>query len=409
MSVSPPWKEIVFFKTNNIVYDISMNAIFDEWSYTCSDEETELNKLRERIHDYESGDDGKWEYYKKIINPYELIYTQKKYSNFPDSVCMTHPLSRSYFKMVEILAVSDFFKTYERDDRIRSAHVCEGPGGFIEAIIEEVTKRRKTAAQLTAMTLRPNQTNVPGWKRAAQFLQKYKNIKVTYGDDNTGDITHIINQTSFATACGSKVHIFTSDGGFDFSMDYLQQERFVFPLLLSSTRIGFEVLRDGGFFVLKFFDTYHTATLDLIYLLSCHFRSWTLYKPATSRPCNPEQYFIGRGYRTCSGKTMEFLKQVCKEVEKGTIPSRLFNKDLPEEFQSTMKNIRKSVLKKQTHYLGEVFTCIEKASESDIRAILQEHEYMSYDWCKAFNAPVYQAKSHLIEASRSGQSGAGRR
>lgn len=409
MSVGAPWKEIIFFKGNNVVFDISMNPTFSDWKYECSDEENGLNKLRERIHEYESGDDGKWEYYKKIINPYELIYTQKKYTNFPDSVCMIHPLSRSYFKMIEILAVSDFFKTFERDERFRTAHVCEGPGGFIEAVIEEVTKRRKTAAQLTAMTLRPNQTNVPGWKRAAQFLQKYKSIKVTYGDDNTGDITHAINQSSFATTCGSKVNLFTSDGGFDFSMDYLQQERFVFPLLLASTRIGFEVLRDGGYFVLKFFDTYHEATLDLLYLLSCHFRTWTLYKPATSRPCNPEQYFIGRGYRSCSARTMESLKQVCKEVEKGTIPNRLFTGSLPVEFTTTMNSIRDSVLKKQTHYLCEVFECIEKASEEDIRNILQQHEYLSYDWCRVFNAPVYPTRSHLIEVSRSGQPGAGRR
>ena len=110
-----------------------------------------------------------------------------------------------------------------------------------------------------------------------------------------------------------------------------------------------------------------------------------------------------------NGYTLEFLQQICKEDEKGVIPSRLFNTSLPEDFQTTMKNIRESVLKKQMHYLGEVFTCIEKASENDIRTILQEHEYMSYDWCKAFNAPVYPTRSHLIEVSRSGQSGAGRR
>lgn len=408
MSVGVPWKEIIFFKGDHVVHDISMNPVFEDWSYTCSETETALNTLRERIHEYETGDDCKWEYYKKIINPYELVYTQKKYANFPESVCMIHPLSRSFFKMIEILAVSDFFKTFEHDNRFRTAHVCEGPGGFMEAMIEEVTKRRKIAAQLTAMTLRPNQTNVPGWKRASQFLQKNKSIKIIYGDDNTGDITRTINQASFVTACGPKVHIFTSDGGFDFSTDYLQQERFVFPLLLSSTRIGFEVLKDGGYFILKFFDTYHSATLDLIYLLSCHFRSWSLYKPATSRPCNPEQYFIGRGYRSCSTKTMEFLKQICKEVEKGTIPSRLFHISLPAEFQTTINSIRDSVLKKQTHYLGEVFTCIEKAGESDIRAILQKHEYLSYTWCTSFNVPVYPARSHSIEASRSGQQGAGR-
>jgi 23S rRNA U2552 (ribose-2'-O)-methylase RlmE/FtsJ len=407
VTTAPPWKNLVFFKSTSLT-DVSACPTYEEWKYECSEQETALNKLREQINEYESGDDGKWEYYKKIINPYELVYTQKKYVNFPDSVCMIHPLSRSFFKMMEILTVSDFFKAFEREDRIRTAHVCEGPGGFIEAVIEEVTKRRKTAGQITAMTLRPNQMNVPGWKRAAQFLQKYRNIKVTYGEDNTGDITHVINQSSFGTACGSKVVLFTSDGGFDFSMDYLQQERFVFPLLISSTRIGFEVLKDGGYFVLKFFDTYHKATLDLLFLLAAHFRSWTLYKPATSRPCNPEQYFIGKGYKPCSTKTMEFLKAVCAQVEKGTVPDRLFGSEYTEDFKTTINTIRQTVLEKQTHYLNQVFNCIKTSTDEDIRAILKQHEYLSYEWCKAFNAPVYPARSHLIEASRSGQQGVGR-
>jgi 23S rRNA U2552 (ribose-2'-O)-methylase RlmE/FtsJ len=406
----PPWKSVLFFK-NTIHNESCMDASYNVWNHTYTDKQVSLNKLRERIHEYESGDDGKWEYYKKIINPYELVYTQKKYTNFPDSVCMIHPLSRSYFKMVEILNISDFFKVFEKEDRIRTGHVCEGPGGFIEAVIEELTRRRKVAGQLTAMTLRPNQSNVPGWKRAAQFLQKHKNIKVTFGEDNTGDITHTVNQSSFGTACGQKVHLFTSDGGFDFSTDYLQQEKYVFPLLLASTRIGFEVLKDGGYFVLKFFDTYHKATLDLLYLLSSHFRSWTLYKPATSRPCNPEQYFIGKGYKPCSYKTMTILKEWCAEIEKGKVQSQLFceSNRYPDDFESIISNIQESMIAKQTHYLNMVFDKIQTSTDEDIRAILKEHEYLSYDWCKSFNAPIYPVRTHLIEASRTGQLVSGRR
>lgn len=408
MSASlPQWKECIFHK-GNILIDTSIS--YDEWKHEHTTSENELNALRERIHEYEVGDDGKWEYYKKIINPYELIYTQKKYDTFPTSVCMLHPLSRSYFKMIEILAISDFFKMIERDDRIRTAHVCEGPGGFIEATIDELIKRRKTANQITAMTLRPNQTNVPGWKRAAQFLQKYRNIKITYGADNTGDILHVKNQQSFFTDCGSKVQLFTSDGGFDFSTDYLQQERFIFPLLLASTRIGFEVLKDGGVFVLKFFDTYYKGTQDLIYLLSCHFRSWTMYKPATSRPCNPEQYFIGKGFKPCSVKTMNFLKKCCEDIENGKVQNRLFaNIEYPPEFTAIMSTINKTMITNQSHYLTRVFEKILHSTDDDIRAILKEHEYQSYEWCKAFNAPVYPMRSHSIEASRSALQGADRR
>lgn len=402
-----PWKNVVFYK-KSVYNTTSFGATYEPWTHEYTNAEQELNNLRERIFAYETEDSGKWEYYKKVINPYELIFTQRKYTNFPDSVCLLHPLSRSYFKMVEILSIIDFFKTFERDDKIRSAHVCEGPGGFIEAIIDESEKRRKTVAQVTAMTLRPNQSNVPGWKRATTFLQKHKQIKVTYGEDNTGNIINIPNQDEFVKVCGTKVHIFTSDGGFDFSTDYLSQERFVFPLLLASTRIGFEVLKEGGFFVLKFFDVYHVGMRDLIYFLSCFFRTWTLYKPATSRPCNPEQYFIGRGFKGCPADALENLKGWCQSVMDGHVPNSMCNGSRPEEFDACINGIHDTMVTYQSHYLTQVFEKIENSTDDNIRSILRRHEYQSYEWCKMFNVPIYPARTLSIEASQSDPRVAGR-
>ncbi len=405
-SSEEPWRNVVFYKGN--VYNPTLFfGTYATWSHTYTAAETHLNTLREQIHEYEEGTGGQWEYYKKIVNPYELIYTQKKYPAFPDSVCLLHPLSRSYFKMIEMLTVSDFFKAMEREPRIRTAHVCEGPGGFIEAILEEATKRSKSVTQMTAMTLRPNQPNVPGWKRAVTFLRKSRQVQVTYGADNTGDITKIPNQDAFITSVGQKVHIFTSDGGFDFSTDYLSQERFVFPLLLSSMRLAFEVLADGGFFVMKFFDIYHRGTADLIFYLSCFFQSWTLYKPATSRPCNPEQYFIGRGFKGASEEVKAQLKNWCANQMLGFVQSSLYGGEYPTEFTEHIGNCQNEIIVEQTHYLNRVFDVIRSANDTNISDLLQKHEYMSYQWCKMFGVPIYPARARSIEVSHSGQRVAG--
>jgi 23S rRNA U2552 (ribose-2'-O)-methylase RlmE/FtsJ len=397
---SPPWRNVVFYK-GNIYNSAFFYGTYNPWSHEYKTEEIELNKLREQIRLHEMCDTGQWEYYKKIINPYELIFTQKKYDNFPESVCILHPLSRSYFKMIEILHISDFFKTFEREPRLRTAHVCEGPGGFIEAILEESTKRNKQILQMTAMTLRPNQPNVPGWKRATTFLRKSKQVCVTYGVDNTGDITKIANQDEYIRTVGSqKVNIFTSDGGFDFSMDYMAQERFVFPLLLSSTRIGFETLADGGYFVMKFFDCYYKPTRDLVYFLSCFFRSWTLYKPATSRPCNPEQYFIGRGFIGASDEVKAQLKNWCIHNTLGFVQSGLCDRYSPE-FIEQIEMSQSTLITNQTGYLQKVFDCIEHNTEEAIQRILHHHEYHSYQWCKTFNVPVYPARAISIERRKS--------
>ena len=408
-----------------------------DWTYDFKPAEAELHELRKRIQLYEpslheakeplpkdpsgkdpSGKDpsGKdpsgektgistWEYYKKVVNPYELVYTQKKYEEFPDSVCIYHPLSRSYFKILEVLAITDFFKGFKPSQKLFSAHVCEGPGGFIQGFLEECTRRRLTVGASTAITLRPKQQNVPGWKRATHFLQKHKQVRVVYGADGTGDLLSYANQDDFIRSTGSKVHFFTADGGFDFSTDYDSQEKTIFPLLVASVRTGFEVLAPGGLFVLKFFDLYYDGTKDLICFLSKHFRRWTLYKPATSRPCNPELYFIGDRFIPPTPPVLATLRAwsltaCAPEVDnKKVVPRRLLV-DTPPLFVTLETFLRESVLL-QTEYLRKVFDLIDASGKKEqIRALLKKHEVTSYDWCKAFSVCVYPQRIRLIEASR---------
>ena len=352
--------------------------------------------------------DGKWEDYKKMVNPYEFVYTQPKYKDFPTSVCLINPLSRSYFKILEILSVSRFFEL-TAGERLRSAHVCEGPGGFIEGFYDECERRRLTPISATAMTLRPTQSNVPGWKRAATFLKKYSSVQILYGADNTGNILKYENQDAFITAC-PKVLLFTGDGGFDFSTDYSMQEAAVFPLLVASVRMGFECMRQGAVFVLKFFDIHHAATADLLCFLAAHFRSWSIYKPATSRPCNPEQYFIGVDYRGCAAGGLELLREWSRAACEGKTLARLITGEMPAEFAATLEAIRTRIVRSQIDYLERVFGLIG-CGASDSKTVIPDlkvAEVMSYDWCHTFSVPVHPDRARAIEASRSDLLAAGR-
>ena len=46
---------------------------------------------------------------KKMVNPYELVYTHDD-ERLPPSLSLEYPLSRSFFKMIEILNISQFFE-----------------------------------------------------------------------------------------------------------------------------------------------------------------------------------------------------------------------------------------------------------------------------------------------------------
>ena len=60
---------------------------------------------------------------KKMLNPYEFIYTSSKKNK---NICSIVPISRSYFKLHEIVKDLELLK-----DNIFCTCIAEGPGGFI--------------------------------------------------------------------------------------------------------------------------------------------------------------------------------------------------------------------------------------------------------------------------------------
>ncbi len=290
-----------------------------------------------------------WEYCKKITNPYELVYTYKE-SEIPPSVSMMKPLSRSYFKMMEMLQLSRFFDDRATTLSLHTAHVCEGPGGFIEACFEMAGRHKMKIRQAHAMTLRSTKPYIPGWRRAQQFLHQHREVRIDYGTDNTGNILLKENRDAFITnirRSSGQVSIFTADGGFDFTNNYLAQEASIFPLLLASIYCGFSVLAPNGLFVLKVFDFYAPATNELLNWLASSFNRWTIYKPATSRPCNSEQYFIGQGFRGISDKGLSMLDRL---IEFNKMPKKLFNATTVNE---DIINQQSLMLTKQLRFLEE--------------------------------------------------------
>jgi 23S rRNA U2552 (ribose-2'-O)-methylase RlmE/FtsJ len=397
------WDSFIFYKKSNRPISQQFHLDKSRVEHVATPEELTLYQYRNNINTYEEmfTTEKNWEYYKKIVNPFELVYTQKKYDEFPESVSTVKPLSRSYFKMIELLDIMCFFSPPMKT--IKTAHVCEGPGGFIEAIFDKAAKSH-CIVQAVAMTLKSKFNNVPGWKKAAAFLKKNQNVRILYGEDNTGDIMKPENQQYFIDYAahpyyGGKVDMFTADGGFDFSCDYMKQEQMVFPLLLASTKMGFEVLKKGGTFILKIFDFYHKSTTDLLYILSFHFEEWTVYKPAMSRPCNPEHYFIGRGFIGCSEEIFDTLRLWCVFFETNTPLESLLKIEYPPEFTSLLLKLHSMSYQLQIQYLEKVFHMIKTQNENLIKKCLETNYALSTEWCKRFKVQTVNMSS-FIESNK---------
>ena len=344
----------------------------------------------------------RWDDFKKITNPYEYVFLSWNRRS-SRSVGTRQPLSRSYFKMVEIwkranLATEIAPLIKKNGGALRTAHAAEGPGGFIEACWERGGALGWTVERTTAITLRSDARNIPGWRKAARFLADRPQICIHDGIDGTGNILNAENQEAFiGTAAGS--HIYTADGGFDFSSDYNAQEDTIFPLLLAEFIIGIEVLEVGGCLIIKCFDTTERQTLDLLWI-ACHcFREWSILKPKTSRAGNAERYFVGKGRLPHIADAIAFMKafqtrknwnQPMLEIPESEKVAWSAWRDKLVRFQEEIEHVEYETIRK-------TLDLIHAHDFPRIRSLVRENIYRSIQWCKEFDEPISAVWSTEID------------
>ena len=199
-----------YFLLPSIPYNKDIVNLISQ-TYTNNDNNIIINKTLSRYLSKIKGQiDSKqheWDKYKKYTNPYEYIHTVIPGSKY--SICKTKPLSRSYFKMIEIC------KSLKLLDNLpeicKSYHLAEGPGGFIEAI---ANMRENMSDQYFGITLvDDDDTSVPGWKKSQAFLKKHKNVIIETGASKTGDLMDPENLKYMYQTHHNTCHLVTADGG----------------------------------------------------------------------------------------------------------------------------------------------------------------------------------------------------
>ena len=332
--------------------------------------------------------EGKWDDYKKITNPYEYIFLSWN-RRTSRSVATRQPLSRSYFKMKELWYRLDLgtqlAPLVAMKGGLATAHAAEGPGGFIEACSVIAEESRWKVLSSSAITLRSDARNIPGWRKATKFLEEHLEVDIQTGADGTGNILLLENQQSFVDSVRALhpdgVHLYTADGGFDFSSDYNAQEDSILPLFLAECLLGLQVLTKGGYLIVKCFDTTEKPTLDLLWLMSKAFREWGLVKPRTSRAGNAERYFVGKGFL---GDVGDILSILTTYQERGMFTHPILNMMDPIHWNPMMAKI--TSLQEQMEHLEilvihETIELIRTTDPSAIRQHVSENVKRALNWC----------------------------
>ena len=239
-----------YFLLPNIHYEIKPNNIkikFDEQIDVKINKTLAiyLKQVKEQISSINIV--TQWDNIKKYTNPYEYIHTPVPSYKF--SVSRMKPLSRSFFKMVEIYNLFKFGDLYKKKT-INTFHLAEGPGGFIEAF---VFLRKNTLDTYRGMTLIDDNINVPGWKKAESFLRSHPNVKLETGADGTGNLYKTENLKYCMKKYQNSMEFITGDCGFNFSVDFNKQELMAFRLIFSQIAFAITMQKKGGLFCIKSF------------------------------------------------------------------------------------------------------------------------------------------------------------
>jgi hypothetical protein len=333
-----------------------------------------------------------WDDAKKITNPYEYIFLSLQ-RRMTRSVSAIHPLSRSYFKMIELWDLLDLSAATVT----ATAHTAEGPGGFLEAIQDRAGHR----VPMVAMTLKSTGRTVPGWRKSQAFLTRHPMINITYGWDGTGNLYSLLNQQSFENAARTIgfADLYTADGGFDFSADFNGQENTVQRLLVAEALAALRSLKPGGTAIIKIFDTKNAATLDLLWILSVCFEKTGLVKPHTSRPANSERYWVGRGFRPPPTWILDLLATLTRtDAPNGW--THIFDPadaPRPADWLAGIRTFQEELERHQLNKIQMTLNFIRAPVKARIQELLLENVRNSRRWCQEHGIPVATAYAALTD------------
>ena len=360
-------------KENGQINEIFISKSF--WKY--------LNKLKLLINKHSDS----WDITKKYTNPYEFIHTNIPYVNI--SIGKYKPISRAFFKLVEIY---NHFNLIHFNKNIKTFHLAEGPGGFIEATYYLRNNRND---RYYGITLINNDDHmIPGWNKSQNYLKKRTNIIIEKGATGDGDLYNHANFKQLCEKYQNSMEIVTADGGFDFSSDFNHQENNVFKLLYTQVMYAVALQKHNGHFVIKIFDIFLKNTCQLMYLLSCFYKKVYVTKPNTSRYANSEKYVVCKYFKLKDTKDISdrFYKilHVLGNVDMNIYEiNNILNHKIQFYYLLKIEEINAIFINQQVENILNTIKLISYGDKrkDKIDTLKSQNIIKCIQWCEQFNIP----------------------
>lgn len=331
--------------------------------------------VKNHISKYCTSKCNDWDTMKKLTNPYELVF-----SNCKESFSKKRPISRAYFKLREIMV--DFVLPWINPTTpLRTAHIAEAPGGFIECVLDIEKEHLLNINDMYGITYIAYDRRIPNWRISRDYMYK---VHLNSEENYNGDIYNIDHIDRFVRDTGENTcFIVTADGGFDCSNDFNVQETSFAHMLLCEIYISFRTQHVNGVFIVKCFDIFTTKTLRLISILKKAYKFVHIVKPYTSRPANSEKYIVARGFLGVEGirHDMELMRQCIVSSYNSTYDD-IYGIDIMDEVRIKIDEFNVHFTMFQNLNILKTIICIEMKNKNA-------------DIFEKFNDSLYKNQVHL--------------
>lgn len=380
---------------SNLIYDLSYDKKIGCYKQKKSlykenlSLNSTLNKEKNKIDAIYEKNSKLWDDLKKFSNEYEFVYTSS-YGSFKN-ISNIYPISRSYFKLWEILHDFDLINI-KNDEFFISCHLAEGPGGFIEClykyIIKYITDNFRNI-KIYGSTLLSDNSSIPKWK-LKKNIQEHFNLILNYSLDESGDLYDINEVNKLITKIGKhNCNLITADGGFDFSNNYNHQEKDFMNLFISEAYIMLNLLKNNGNGIIKIYDIYSKNSIKIMYIISLFFEKIYIIKPLTSRPANSEKYILCYRYKNFSESKIYF--NIFETIIQDKDLNHLNNDKVAVEYNFIEKILEYNrwYTERQISYINKTIKYIDDYNNNtDKNYLIKLYNYNKkkcVNWCRKYN------------------------
>jgi 23S rRNA U2552 (ribose-2'-O)-methylase RlmE/FtsJ len=191
----------------------------------------------------------------------------------------TTPVSRAYYKLMEII------RTCAIRVNKRSLHLCEAPGGFAQATMDD------TNAREILVTSR----KCDGAPHFSPLILRSDRIDFMKDLPHFADLTmRAVRDEIVRLAQGSE--FITADGAIDNDAQPEIAEAMTATLICHEVDTALRAQAVGGTFVLKIFSMALPITKQCIAILTRCYETVSIIKPFTSRAVNDERYVVCQNF-----------------------------------------------------------------------------------------------------------------